>query len=47
MTKPYTNTFSKYCEGNKKKFDKLYTYYTRSIQQTVVKQTFARIMSNF
>jgi hypothetical protein len=35
-----TKTFSKYCEDNtKKKCNKVYTYYTRSIQHTVAKKT--------
>jgi hypothetical protein len=38
-TKPQTNSFSKYCTDNTKKFDKLYTN-IRSIQQTVGKKNF-------
>jgi predicted transcriptional regulator len=47
-TKPQTNTFSKYCKDNTKKvLHKVYTYYTRPIQQTVGKITFAHIRSHF
>jgi len=48
LTKPHTNTFSKYCEDNTKKFDIKYTHYVRSIQQTVEKlYTSAHIINNF
>jgi hypothetical protein len=39
-----TNTFPYYYEGNAKKFGKVYTYYTRSIQQTVGERKLLHIL---